>query len=310
MLRANTFSEILALAPEKEFAITLGNFDGVHLGHQHLLNNIRYSCQRFNKELIVVTFIPHPREILFPDQKHYLLTTYKNRRKLLKKLGIKYLIELPFTRDLSTLTPSKFLHKLNFDKYPVTDFYIGYDFAFGANKEGNYEFLKNYLRDRKINLHVQKEFKVESITISSTWIRHLIRQGNVANANKLLGKTYSINGTVIKGAGRGKTLGFPTANIKYTENILPPCCGVYATKTYHDSKVFKSITNVGRNPTFLSSDEIGVETHLIDFEKDIYGENIEIEFHCKLRDEKKFESADELVSQINKDQLKVIEYFS
>lgn len=284
-----------------ETGLTIGNFDGVHLGHRELLNKIKNDCIQRNLKFTVVTFIPHPQKILQPEKEHFLINSYDQRRRLLKQLGVDYLVELRFTRDFSTLPPENFLtnHLL---VYPsLKEFYLGYDFAFGANKQGGYDLVKSLCKPKNVGVEIQPKYEHGGKVVSSSLIRERILSGNLAEVETLLSRPFHLEGVVIKGEGRGKKIGFPTANIQFSSDLIVPQKGVYVTRTDYKGMTFNSITNIGNNPTFKDTSIIHIETNLFDFDIDIYGENLDIEFLHKVRDERKFPTVNDLISQIKND---------
>lgn len=280
--------------------LTIGNFDGVHAGHRNFLSQIREIAIEKNCLVAVLTFVPHPRQILSPTN-DYLINTYEERRCLLQEVGIDYLYEINFTRDFSTLSPLEFLTKYIGDNKKIKDIFIGHDFAFGANKAGNYQVLKEFCSERSIGFFLGDEFHVNNSNVSSTIIRQTLKMGDIPLAHEYLKRDFFMSGRIIKGFGRGKKIGFPTANIQYSEDRIVPKEGVYATKTFCDGSYYLSVTNIGRNPTFEGSEKISIETHILDFNRDIYGEEIRIHFISYLRGEVRFSSINELVEQIKKD---------
>jgi riboflavin kinase/FMN adenylyltransferase len=280
-----------------EIALTIGNFDGVHLGHQDFLSHIRNECDLKNRKLLVVTFVPHPSFVL-KSKSNFLLNTYKERRDLLQDLGVDFLLEIDFNRDFSTLSPEDFLNDYIFTNKLVKKIYLGHDFQFGANKAGNFSVAKKQAEMHGVELVLYSEFKVSSHSVSSSEVREKINLGNVKDARDLLGRNFFLSGRVIKGQGRGKQIGYPTANLGYDKDVIVPAKGVYISKTNLNGMIYESVTNVGVNPTFNSGYDLHVETHILGFSRDIYGEEIKIFFIQKLRDEKKFSSVNELVQQI------------
>lgn len=281
--------------------LTIGNFDGVHLGHRELLKKIKKECDQRKLNFVVVTFIPHPQKILQPEKERFLISSYEQRRKLLRGLGVDYLVELPFTRDFSTLPPEKFLegHLLVYPE--LKNFYLGYDFAFGANKQGGYDLVKSICGPRKIEVEIQPKFEFNHKVVSSSLIRDRLLNGDLDVVEELLTRPFHLEGVVIKGEGRGKKIGFPTANIQVSPDLIVPQKGVYVTRTIHEGMTYNSVTNIGFNPTFKSSHQLHIETNLFDFDSDIYGEGLDIEFLHKIRDERKFPTVNDLISQIKKD---------
>jgi riboflavin kinase/FMN adenylyltransferase len=281
--------------------LTIGNFDGVHVGHRQLLNKIKNECAEKGLSFVVVTFVPHPQKILQPEKERFLLNSYEKRRELLSELGVNYLVEMKFTRDFSTLPPEEFMKKYLFDYEGLRDFYLGYDFAFGANKQGGHDLAREFCRPLGIHVEIQPKFEVNGEVVSSTLIRDLIQHGKVDEAEKFLSRAFHLEGVVIKGEGRGKKIGYPTANIQVSPDLIVPENGVYVTRTRYQNMTYKSVTNIGHNPTFKEGRQLHIETNIFDFDSDIYGEKLEIEFLKKIRDEKKFPTVNDLIVQIKAD---------
>ena len=212
-----------------------------------------------------------------------------------------YLYEIEFTRDLSTLTGEDFLKRYFSNKSINKSFYLGYDFSFGANKKDGVEIIEKFCLDNNYTFKVLERKEVSELSISSSQVRECIKQGEIEEANKLLGREFAMSGVIVKGEGRGKQIGFPTANLKYKATHLAPSKGVYETSTLYKGGVYKSVTNIGVKPTFEDSAELTVETFILDFDKDIYGETFNLIFHKKNREEKKFSSVNDLIKQIEKD---------
>jgi riboflavin kinase/FMN adenylyltransferase len=281
--------------------LTIGNFDGVHLGHRELLTKIRSDCKSKKNTFVVLTFIPHPQKIIQPDKERFLITSYEHRRRLLLSAGVDYLVEINFTRDFSTLSAEDFL-KSHLLTYPqLNNFYLGYDFAFGANKKGGFDLVQSLCLPRNVQVEIQPKFEQGGNIISSTSIRNLLKKGLVEDVSQLLTRSFQLEGVVVKGEGRGKKIGFPTANIQCSQDLIVPQNGVYVTKTHYNGMIYNSVTNIGHNPTFKDTKMVHIETNIFDFNLDIYGENIEIEFLSKIRDEKKFQTVNELIEQIRND---------
>jgi len=294
------YENIGDLPKELNFGLTIGNFDGFHRGHQSLLDQVRRHCDKKQLEMVVMSFVPHPITIL-KNQKSFLLNTYGERRELLRAGGIDYLIETAFTRDFSTLAPTEFLDRHVFNHSGLSLLFLGYDFAFGANKEGDHEFVKEYCSNKKAQVLVQDKFSEENEVFSSSLVRDYLKAGDTVEAQEVLGRPFFLRGRVIKGAGRGRRIGFPTANIEVDFERMVPAKGVYATLCRYKGGLYKSITNIGKNPTFNVEEGLNIETNIFDFSEDIYGEEIEILFVKKIRDEKKFPSVNDLIDQIRFD---------
>lgn len=286
---------------QEKFALTIGNFDGVHLGHQALINDLLERNKGSGLALAVVTFVPHPQAILNNQSKKFLIETYQRRRDLLAKLGVDYLCEISFTRDFSTLSPDDFLGDYILVNRYLKQINLGYDFAFGADKKGSYELVKKRAAAFAVEVTLEDKFENSSDVVSSSLIRNFLHKGNVEQAKENLGRNFSLKGLVIKGEGRGKKIGVPTANISFDESLIIPKRGVYITSTSYKEMLFASVTNIGINPTFKADEDLSVETHIFDFDGDIYGESIEVHFHQRLRDERKFANVHELVEQLKKD---------
>ncbi len=300
MIIVKNLEELKQTHGETKINVTIGNFDGVHQGHREFLSQIKKDCISENAKFVIVTFIPHPLQIL-KAQTGFLINTFEERRTLLDSCGVDYLLEIDFTRDFSTLSPQDFLSRFIFSFSGIEKIYLGHDFAFGANKAGDFRVAQEFCKQKNTQIVLQQEFKVSGDPVSSTEIRGAISSGDIPKASLLLGREYFLSGRVIKGEGRGKKIGFPTANMGYDKGLLIPARGVYVTQTEINKMTYNSVTNIGINPTFNSGYEVHVETHLLDFALDIYGEVIKVIFLKKLRDEKKFPSVNELVNQIDQD---------
>ena len=295
----NEISSLKTLG-KKQFGIVIGNFDGFHLGHQKIISQMLGYCRTCNITLVVMTFVPHPRFVLRKENQ-FLINDYQSRRKLMQKAGVEILYEIKFTHQFSNLHHEHFLHDYALKDKAIKCFFMGHDFYFGKDKKGDRTFVEKYCREKGVYLKVLDEFKKETEKISSSHIRSLLKQGNIKKANALLGREFFLSGTVVHGLGRGKKIGLPTANLNLKEELLIPACSVYATRVIYGGKSYLSLTNIGLNPTFKGATEITIETHILDFKEDIYGEEINIGFIEKIREEKKFQSLSELKKQIESD---------
>ncbi len=289
---------------EHATVITIGTFDGIHKGHQKVLQQLLEIKTTHTLKSIVFTFYPHPRKIIpiTTAQSHIQTLTSKNEKtELLKQYNIDYLIFCPFNEKFANILPEDFVKYLVSAlnaKYII----IGYDHKFGKNREGSVEtFLKlsKELNFQVIQIPAQT---IQEINISSTKIRESLLLGNIQQANELLGYNYFITGTVVRGKQLGKTIGIPTANICLKDNDkLIPQKGVYNVQVEVDGKTYKGALNIGTNPTTDSDDKLKIEVHIIDFNKEIYDNDIKISFLNKIRDEQKFHSIQEMINQIQKD---------
>ncbi len=300
MIAIKSIEELISVYPEERIQVTIGNFDGVHAGHREFLSRISQDCKKTKSKFVVITFIPHPLQIL-RAQTGFLINTFTERRELLRECGVDYLLEVDFTRDFSTLSPEDFLKKFVFSFSGIQKIYLGYDFAFGANKAGDYNLAKSLCEKAGIQLILQEEFRLNNGAVSSSVVRSEIQKGDMVKVKTLLERPYFLSGRVVKGQGRGKQIGFPTANLDYDKALIVPTNGVYITQTTIHGMTYNSVTNIGTNPTFNDGLETNIETHLLDFNRDIYGEQMRVSFLKKLRDEKKFSSVNDLISQIDTD---------
>jgi riboflavin kinase/FMN adenylyltransferase len=298
----NSLTEIAkAQGKSVSIGLTIGNFDGVHAGHRQLLKKIQAECKKKDLAFVVVTFVPHPQKILQPEKERFLLTSYDKRRQLLESLGVDYLVEMKFTRDFSTLPPDEFMKTYLFHYEGLKEFYLGYDFAFGANKTGGHDLAREICGPKGIHVEIQPKFEMKGEVVSSTFIRDLLLTGKVHAAADFLCRSFHLEGVVIKGEGRGKKIGYPTANIQVSHDLIVPENGVYVTRTRYQGMTYQSVTNIGFNPTFKEGRQVHIETNIFDFDTDIYGEQLEIEFLQKIRDEKKFPTVNDLITQIRTD---------
>ncbi len=293
-------SKLSEINGNKDLIVTIGNFDGLHLGHRRLLQDALKTAKGLAGDLVLITFFPHPQEF-FSKLNDFYLNSFEEKRDILEGFGIKYLLEIVFDERLSNLSPEDFLNEYILNDKRVKKLYLGHDFSFGKSKTGNLEFVKKYLANSQVELEVFPEFILGTEKVSSSIIRDLIRQGKIDKANNLLGREFFIKGKVVKGMGRGSTIEVPTINLKIDPKRIVPSKGVYFTKTYFQGKSFDSITNVGINPTFGDNEEIKIETHVLGFSQQIYGEEITLTFLQKLREERKFTDFNELKKQIKAD---------
>ena len=291
--------------PEKEDriktpVIALGNFDGVHLGHQEILKRVVEKAKKKGGTGIVVTFEPHPLKILSPEKCPPLIISFRDKAELLEQVGIDILICLHFDREFSELSPSEFVNKIIIEGIGAKEVLVGYDFAFGKKRGGDTNTLKKLGERLGFNVNIVEPISVENKIVSSTLIRNLIKEGNVREAAVYLGRHYSIRGRIVGGDKRGKKLGFPTANIHPHHELIPKD-GVYIGEVrLHDNKNYKSLINVGTRPTFGEHD-LNIEAFILDFDKDIYGEFLKVAFLERIRDEIRFETSELLIKQMNKD---------
>lgn len=286
----------------KNPVITIGSFDGVHRGHRAIFDRMITLAQSLNGEPVVFTFSEHPRKLLTPHTPPKILTTATEKIHAIEKAGISNIVMMPFTHEIASLTAEEFLYKIVFYHIGKAHIVVGYDHAFGKGRQGDFEFLKGLsLREGFIVERVDPVC-IQSRPVSSSWIRTEIEDGNIALANMLLGRPYPLSGTVVKGQMRGRLLGYPTANIAHDPDKIIPKDGVYAVKVFVKGNVHHGMLNIGTNPTFENTERT-IEVHIFDFNIDIYGENIEVFFIERIRDEKRFSSVTELKEQLHNDKL-------
>lgn len=289
------YSNIEDFKEVKNPIVTTGTFDGVHLGHQKIIARLKDVAQKHQGETVLLTFYPHPRMVLFPDDNELkLLNTQQEKIELLEKYGIDHLIIHPFTKEFSRLTSVEFVRNILVNQLHTNRLIIGYNHHFGRNREGSFEHLKEFGPVYGFDVEEIPAKDIDSIEVSSTKIRVALQSGDVETANTYLGHTYSITGKVIKGNQLGRTLGYPTANILIDDKYkLIPADGVYAVKVGVNGKSYGGMLNVGNNPT-INGKGRSIEVNIFDFSGDIYGADATIYFIKRLRDEQKFNGLDEL----------------
>ena len=284
----------------KNSVVSIGMFDGVHLGHASVINRVIAIAKEKNIKSIIITFSNSPVSYFSKDNIDLQITTSKEKIELFRKTQLDYLFVIEFNDYIANLIPSTFMNDILISLFKVSYMVFGYDNHFGKNREGTFKYITKNFKDIKAELIIAS--KKDRITISSTRIKEEIVNGNIINANKLLGHPYKISGKVVKGMQLGRKLGFPTANITYDNNekILPKN-GVYYTVTIIKEKKYISITNIGIKPSVQETNCISIETHILDFNQSIYGQNITIVFIDRIRNEIKFNHINDLIDQITKD---------
>jgi len=293
------WDELASISPEGETVITIGVFDGVHLGHRHLIRHLVGQAEAMDLVPGVVTFQRHPQQVLNPKTQISYLTTLEERIALLKRLGVSFVIPLNFTRELAQTTAHEFVMVLQ--RYlHMKSLIIGPDFALGKNREGNAAVLFDLGREMGFSVQVVPPLVQAGEIVSSTAIRQALAKGHLAKVRNMLGRPYRLSGPVVHGAERGKGLGFPTANLHVNSNQGLPEDGVYATRTYIEGEAYPSVTNVGTCPTF-GQQERTVEAYILDKEMKLYNQEIKIDFLEHIREERCFVSPEALAAQINKD---------
>ena len=286
-------------APISYPVVAIGNFDGVHVGHQILFRKTAKLAKAKGGTAIAFTFEPHPLKILAPDKLPPLLTTFRKKMELIKECGIELVICADFTRQFSDQHPRDFANDILVKRIGAKEVVVGFDYAFGRGREGTVRYLKQMGEEYGFRTHIVDPIKLNGHLVSSSYVRELIEDGEVGAAGEFLGRHYSIPGPVIEGYKTGQAIGFPTANLD-TSRIKIPGTGVYAVWIKRQGIKYNGVVNVGFNPTF-SRDTLSVEAHIFDFDERIYGQEIEVVFIRRIRSEIKFKSASQLIEQIQKD---------
>lgn len=288
--------------------VTQGTFDGVHAAHQVILGQLRNLAAEQNGETVVITYDPHPRVVLFPDDHGLqLLSTIDERIDLLEKQGINHLLILPFTRAFSRLSSSEFIRDILVDRVGTKHLVIGYNHRFGKNREGSFEHLKDYAPEYGFKVHEISQQDVDRMSVSSTKIREALHQGDVRQAARFLGRSYQLSGQVIKGMQLGRKLGYPTANLKVGSPLkLVPADGVYAVWVQTPFGRKGGMLNIGKNPT-IEGKGSSIEVNIFDLDEDLYSQTLCIEFVEKIRDEEKFDGLEALKSQLALDKLRSLQ---
>ncbi len=288
--------------------LTIGVFDGLHLGHQEIVRTVVERSLLIDTTPTLITFDPHPRHVLKPETAPPLLQTFNQKMEGLKFLGIRQVVVLDFNKELAALPAEDFIEKYIVDALQAREVYLGKGFAFGNERRGNIELLQKLSHQYGFYAAEVPEVQVRGHRISSTIIRRLLKAGRVNLARRMLGRGYGIEGVVIRGRGIGNELLFPTANMEVKNRVMP-LDGVYISLSLVDGSWYRSVTNIGKRPTFGDELESKVETHLIDFNQNLYGQTIRVRLLHRLRGEKKFSGVDELRAQIAHDRGRAIRYF-
>jgi len=285
--------------------VTLGNFDGVHLGHQKIFKRVMEEASRLHGEGIVITFEPHPLKVLAPEKFLPLLTPFRKKMMFIEASGIRTVLCLEFSLGFSELSASEFIKNILLDRVKARKVIIGFNYHFGKKQEGDAHMLIHTGQTYGFDVEVVEALKIGQITVSSSKIRDLLQKGEVEGASKLLGRDYPVIGKVIKGVGRGRSLGFPTANLERSDELYPGT-GVYAVEVVWKGQHLEGLANIGWNPTFAPEETenkrtFSLEVHIMHFNQNIYGEEIQVNFKKRIRDEIRFNSSRHLIDQIRKD---------
>jgi riboflavin kinase/FMN adenylyltransferase len=291
-------AELARFSPKKGTLLTIGVFDGVHLGHRHLMAKLTGLARKQGLQSGVITFSRHPSEVL-TEKRLPFLTDIERRTELLKEAGVDEVIPLTFTPELAKLSPREFLELLQ-KHLRIKGLVVGPDFALGKNRAGNTEVLRKLGEEMGFSLTVVPPLKINDEVVSSTAIRKALTEGDTRRAQKLMGRPFSLQGKVVVGDKRGAELGFPTANLEAKPEQALPADGVYTSRAFIDDRAYPAMTNIGRHPTFGGNKRL-VEVYLLDYRGDLYGQELNVEIIERLRDEIKFDSPEELKKQIAQD---------
>lgn len=298
------FKDLTKLPDFRKPVLTIGSFDGVHEGHQVILKKVASLANSIGGESILITFNPHPRKILHPDQELGLLTDPEQKIKLITSLGIDHIIMVPFTRDFSLLSAKEYVTEFLIKHFHPHTIVLGYDHHFGHSREGDIHLLKKLVKDQ-INIEEIPAQLIEAAAVSSTKIRVALSSGHIKEANEMLGRPYSFKASVIHGSKLGRKLGFPTANLQLKDpDVLLPKPAVYAVLVAFNEKVYKGMMSIGYRPTITDKKDLTLEVNILDFSEDIYGKFIEVSMIAFIRNEEKYESLERLIQQLKDDEEK------
>ncbi len=295
----------------KNPVITIGTFDGVHLGHAKIIERLRKKAQEVRGESIIITFDPHPRFVISANSGTpiELLSTSEEKINALQEMQADVLVVVPFTPEFSEITAEAYIRDFIVNNFHPHTIIIGYDHHFGKNRQGNYQLLEAVKSTYGFQLEEIPVQEIEHIAISSTKIRKALHAGDIHKANELLGKNYSIEGRVVHGEQRGRLIGFPTANLKIDDvHKLIPANGVYAIQAFLNTSRYQGMMNIGVRPTVSMTHQRSIEVNIFDFDQDIYNQLLRIEFVGRLRDERKFNSVAELTEQLNRDKMQALTF--
>lgn len=304
----DVFHDISEIRNDKNTVVTIGTFDGAHLGHRQIIERLKLSSSQRNGRNLVITFNPHPRSVISADYQMKLLNTLDEKIELFSQFGVENLLIIPFTREFSLLDYKEFFEVYIINKIGICEIILGHDHKFGKGRTGDEYKLKELGSQYDFTVTPVPAVTINETIVSSTKIRNALLEGEVSIANILLGRTYSLSGYVTKGKMRGRTLGFPTANIQpEDEKKIIPKVGVYAVEIIIDNDKYKGMMNIGLRPTFENDNSIIIEVNLFNFSSDIYGKKVTVNVLERIRDEIKFPSVDKLIAQLENDRQKCLE---
>ncbi|WP_292010306.1 bifunctional riboflavin kinase/FAD synthetase [Chryseobacterium sp.] len=302
------FKNFSEYSSQKPLALSLGMFDGVHLGHKSIIDELIKVGTNNNLETAILTFWPHPRFVFNPNEDLKLLNTLEEKKYLMEKYGIDNLFLKEFDEEFRNLTGEEFVRQILVDKLHIKYLIIGYDHSFGKNKSGNFELLQKLSKELDFKVEQMEAINIHENNISSTKVRNALLEGNIKEANEMLGYSYSVSGTVTHGKKIGRTIGYPTANIETDSIKLLPKKGAYIVETFVNNKQYKGMLSIGTNPT-VNGDKLTVEVYILNFDEDIYDQKITVKFRDYLHEEIKFESLEKLIERLDEDK-RLTENFS
>ena len=305
------FDSIKDLTKNKNTILTLGTFDGIHPGHLKIIDKLVSCSKEKGCRNVVITFHPHPRTVLSSGNDVKMLTTQEERKNLLEKNGVENFLTINFTKEFASLTAEQFIYDYLINGIGLTEIVLGHDHHFGKGRGGNVDLLKKIGEKENFSVTIVDAFYINDEIVSSTKIRNAISEGNLKRANTLLGRNYSFSGTVVGGDKRGRELGYPTANIKISsQEKLLPAIGIYAVKVLLENEQHIGLLSIGNRPTFYNEGELVTEVYIYNFNREIYGDVVTIELIDRLRGEEKFNSAEDLINQMNKDKENGLKIFN
>jgi riboflavin kinase/FMN adenylyltransferase len=296
------FNDIDSIKKDNNTVLTLGTFDGVHIGHKKIVENLIKKASDSNARSLLITFYPHPKSVLSQINAVRILSTFREKAAIIENLGVENLLVIEFTKEFSKVSAEQFVKEFIIDKTGVKEVVIGYDHHFGKGRSGNIETLKRMGSELGFGVTVVDEVKFEGEIVSSTKVRKALNEGNIGLVSGMLNRYYSFSGTVVHGDKRGYLLGFPTANIELDDNDkMLPAIGIYAVEFIVGSNKHFGLLSIGKRPTFYDDGNLVSEVYIYDFNEDIYGKYVTVNIVERIRGEEKFSSAEELVTQMKKD---------
>lgn len=308
----NIYYDFSSISAIKNPVLTIGTFDGVHIGHKKIIDQLNEEASKIGGESVLFTFFPHPRMVIFPESHGLkLIQTQEEKLEKLKEMGLQNVIVFPFTFEFSRLTALEFVRDMLVNQLHVKKLVIGYDHQFGKNREGSIHFLRDVAETYEFEVIEIPAQDIDAVHVSSTKIREALNTGDIEKANDYLGAPFQLSGTVVKGKQLGRTIGFPTANIQLANDLkLIPQNGVYAVKVFYQNECLKGMMNIGVRPTIEGKNDPTIEVHIFDFDQTIYGESLRIELFKKTRYEQKFNGIEALKNQLKLDEISIRTFFN